>query len=168
MMRVSKRKGFTLVELLIVIVVIGILASAMMLASGSATDSAKASSAISELRSAKAAGLLWFADNPNYNIATNWAAINANTSSVVAGLGKYMDNLKKTENLMVFASVDTTDSEAWIGIGRSDVLDVVVLNKIAKQSPGTVYFADPLNGSTVSYAVTTTAAQGNAIFMRVK
>ena len=49
------RKGFTLVELLIVIIIIGILAAAMLLSSGSATNSAMASAALSEMRGLKAA-----------------------------------------------------------------------------------------------------------------
>jgi general secretion pathway protein G len=57
------RKGFTLVELLIVIVIIGILASAMMLSSGAATASAEATTVISELRSLRAAALMFYGDN---------------------------------------------------------------------------------------------------------
>ena len=54
-----KRSGFTLVELLIVIVVIGVLSTMMMLSSTEAVSSAKASNIISNLRNWKTAALEW-------------------------------------------------------------------------------------------------------------
>ncbi|MBQ9419466.1 MAG: type II secretion system protein [Synergistaceae bacterium] len=62
-MKSSKRRGFTLVELLIVIVVIGVLSAMMMLSSTEAVSSAKASNIISNLRNLKTATLAWYADN---------------------------------------------------------------------------------------------------------
>ncbi len=68
----SNRKGFTLVELLIVIVVIGILSAMMMLSSSEAVATAKATAIISDLRSLKTAALAYFADNlDKYNGKTN-------------------------------------------------------------------------------------------------
>jgi prepilin-type N-terminal cleavage/methylation domain-containing protein len=59
---VGRRGGFTLVELLIVIMIISILAGMMMLATGSATDSAEAAKLINDLRAAKSAALLLYID----------------------------------------------------------------------------------------------------------
>ena len=64
-MKSIRRKGFTLVELLIVIVVIGILSAMMMLSSTEAVSSARASNVVSNLRNIKTAVLSWYADNLN-------------------------------------------------------------------------------------------------------
>ena len=81
------RKGFTLVELLIVIVIIGILAAAMMLSSGSATAAAEASNIISDLRSMKAAALMFYADSMD--------DITTGLTLTVGYLAPYMDNPDK-------------------------------------------------------------------------
>ena len=62
-MKDIKRKGFTLVELLIVIVVIGILSAMMMLSNTEAVSSAKANNIVSNLRNWKTAALSWYVDN---------------------------------------------------------------------------------------------------------
>lgn len=59
-------KGFTLVELLIVIIVIGILSAMMMLSSIEAVSSARAADVISDLLNMKTAALSWYADNLAY------------------------------------------------------------------------------------------------------
>ena len=60
----SRRRGFSLVELLIVIVVIGVLSSMMIFSSSESISSAKASNIISNLRSLKNAAFAMYINHP--------------------------------------------------------------------------------------------------------
>ncbi|MDR1048985.1 MAG: prepilin-type N-terminal cleavage/methylation domain-containing protein [Synergistaceae bacterium] len=84
-MKRKAREGFTLVELLIVIVIIGILVGTMMMSSGSATDSAPAAASLAELRSLKGAVAMYFVDHE------------ANPTQIT-DLTTYMDNKAKLMN----------------------------------------------------------------------
>lgn len=63
--RGSKFNAFSLVELLIVIIIIGILSGAMMLIVHSGNHAAEAAKIISDLRCIKAAAMLYYLDDPN-------------------------------------------------------------------------------------------------------
>lgn len=153
-MRVSKRKGFTLVELLIVIVVIGILASAMMLSSGSASESAKASSAIAELRNVKAATLLWFTDRAGAtesDLRAMWALDWWTAGSeVTRGIAAYMDNPEKG-NLFVNGQyvgiylLIYNGNEYWISLAYHGSAGQNVLSKIATMGAGTIFVGSSNN-----------------------
>jgi general secretion pathway protein G len=64
-----KSKGFTLVELLIVIVIIGILAGMMMLSTGGATAKAEATKIVSDMRNLKAAAIMVYAEDMEWPTA---------------------------------------------------------------------------------------------------
>ena len=62
----SVRRGFTLVELLIVIVVTGILSAMMMISSTEAVTSAKVSNIVTNMKQLKTAAIAWYVDHIDY------------------------------------------------------------------------------------------------------
>lgn len=114
--RRGAKKGFTLVELLIVIIIIGILAGAMMLVAGRSRDSAEASKIISDLRSVKAAALIWLTENPAGLATSDWTGLETNPTP----LNSYLDKpLVEGKHRFLFKTgtmktVDPTDSTKTI------------------------------------------------------
>ena len=82
--------GFTLVELLIVIIIIGILAGALLLITGAGSDKAEATRIVSDLNSLKSAAMMYHADNPDAS-APMVTSISVGSGNANAFLGKYMD-----------------------------------------------------------------------------
>ncbi|GAB1401087.1 prepilin-type N-terminal cleavage/methylation domain-containing protein [Aminivibrio sp.] len=147
----KKRAGFTLVELLIVIIIIGILAGAMLLVAGSGTDKAEATKIVSNLRSMKAAALMYYADNPSVNLATG---------NQIDSLKKYMDKSVGTGYL--FQTGTTSGDVGWyVGLdpvspeGAKDKLklmaDSVGLLNDAKVTGDSPVSADLYNAGTEVY-----------------
>ncbi len=74
----TKRAGFTLVELLIVIIIIGILAGALLLVASAGTDKANASKIIHDLRAIKAAAIMKTSEDGNWS----WVDPSGNLSDI--------------------------------------------------------------------------------------
>jgi general secretion pathway protein G len=87
----ARKSGFTLVELLIVIMIISILAGMMLLATGSATDGAEAIKIVNDLRNLKSAALLYYADNMRWPMKGQEASLDQYTDRpVVSNRARYV------------------------------------------------------------------------------
>ena len=143
----KKSKGFTLVELLIVIIIIGILAGMMMLSTGSATAKAEAAKIVSNMRNMKAAAVMVYADT------NTWP-------SAIASLDEYIDQ-KIDENKY------TLESEGdYIKFDVSTVEEEVQnsLGKLA--SSGVALYTSPESGDITSSDIYKGGEEG--IYMPVK
>ncbi|MBQ9419347.1 MAG: prepilin-type N-terminal cleavage/methylation domain-containing protein [Synergistaceae bacterium] len=154
-MKRTKREGFTLVELLIVIVVIGVLSAMMMLSSTEAVSSAKASDIVSDLRNLKTAALAWYADNLDY---VSGKTVNVNNKTFTKKLEdertnilKYMNNGSTVDTKYDFGGTDAEGTwYVWFEVTDSKVIDKL---KSRRSSIG-------LKGNASAHATTGTDYNG--------
>lgn len=132
----KKSKGFTLVELLIVVVIIGILAGMMMLSMGGATAKAEATKILSDMRNVKAAAVMYYADNGTW---PNNAAITAKSLDI------YLDQ-PVTSDMYSFAGSD----DKYLGrkVGETEKVNLETREQLAKLAGKAALYSDSDSSNT--------------------
>jgi len=96
--RKIKSRGFTLVELLIVIATLGILAGMAMLAIGRSRDSTEAAAIMANLEAAKGALLTYSMEYRTRNVDPLKGFVGAGGNTINTSLDKYMDSNVKSRS----------------------------------------------------------------------
>ena len=124
----GRSRGFTLVEMLIVIIIIGILAGMMMLSTGAATDKAEATRIVSDMRSMKTACVMYYADsgewpeainavsdNDDYSLTTSenvlWLSYKGGKLAEGNGVSERLAAMAKETGLYASASAEPDDPD---------------------------------------------------------
>ena len=132
-----KSKGFTLVELLIVIIIIGILAGMMMLSTGGATAKAEATKIVSDMRNLKAAAIMVYAEDMEWPTAMASLDDYVDTAISISGDSAVIGNAK-----MKILSSDKLYIQAEVS--KKEIRDALIKMDAVKAS-GDKLFSMPIN-----------------------
>ena len=119
-----RKRGFTLLELLIVLVVIGILGITMMIAGEEMYDSARATEVISNLKMWKNAALAFYADNleecsrSDFNFGA--PGVRERVIKYLSVDDKYLKKLANDKNNIKYETFQSEDGTwyIWHNVGR--------------------------------------------------
>lgn len=153
----KKRTGFTLVELLIVIIIIGILAGAMLLVAGSGTDKAEATKIVSNLRSLKAATLLYYADKAGSSTVEK-----PDFTTTSNDLAQYMDRKLENEGEYVVEEGTGTDNASSWYVGYTKLEGKTGVKKKLEESAASSGLLAGTDDDDQAYS------DGNSVYMKAR
>lgn len=105
--------GFTIVELLIVIVIIGILAAITIVAYNGIQSRANASGAMSDIQSLDKAIKLYYADNGSYPVTSGWSGLGREANFIPGLAPKYIAQIPQSR-MTVNPGVTTDTVAGWV------------------------------------------------------
>ena len=154
------RKGFTMVELLVVISIIGVLGATMMLSSRSASTTAKGMNVINNLRILKEAASMYYLDNIDTAESVNDNALNGEAGI----LKKYVDN--PPDGFTGYSFEITTDKKWYVKyVFSSDPDKDDLRTKLAGRANSSSLLQ---KGDNDSYAVYTNSDTSYTVYMRAR
>ena len=144
-----KKRAFTLVEILIVVLISGILVGMMLLSATNAADSAKAARVISDIKTMRSVAVLYKADHGDWPL---WRYDSASGEYLMLGLtsvlpSKYSDLTTKGDGYWIGAMKSPKDGAAYSIADVTD-LDPGVRKMLERKSSEVSLFGDnkmPMN-----------------------
>ena len=131
----ARHGGFTLVELLIVIIIIAILAGMLLLATGSATDSADATKIINDLRNLKGATMMYYVDNNVWPAVGTYDESAPESASLDAYLDRpYLTNEDVVDEWVIEEGTVKGQTREFIGVTLTHDVQAGVVRKLAAKA----------------------------------
>ena len=159
------RKGFTLLELLVVIGVMGILGATGMIAGQQATDAARATNIAEGLEKAASAMMMFYSDNVN-DISTNGTT----AAKVATGASAYLKGtlaaVTAPDTYFAVVTADNNATAKWY-VGYTFLTsDTVIQAMIANKAKRMELYSDA-DGTDTEYAATE-GAYPATVYMKVR